>query len=121
MSVEIKIWIPESLDAQLRDMRDQLPHVIELGLRALRAERDESFQDEDAIMNVLASNPTPDKILALQPSRELERRASDLVSRSKTGELSRAEEKELDRYLTLEHLVRLAKAHAYRRLASVNF
>lgn len=102
-------------------MRDQLPHVIELGLRALRAERDESFQDEDAIMNVLASNPTPGQVLAVQPSRELEHRASDLVSRGKTGELSRAEEKELERYLTLEHLVRLAKAHAYRRLAGVNF
>jgi hypothetical protein len=53
MSVEIKIWIPASLDAQLGNVRDQLPYGIELGLRALRAERDESFQDEDAIMNVL--------------------------------------------------------------------
>jgi hypothetical protein len=95
MSVEIKIWIPESLDAQLGNVRDQLPYVIELGLRALRSERDESFQDEDVIMNVLASNPTPAQVLALQPSRALEHRASDLLARSKTGELSRVEEKDL--------------------------
>jgi len=42
----------------------------------------------------------------------------DLVDRSKRGELSPTDEAELERYLAVEHLVRLAKAHAYKRLAA---
>jgi len=45
-------------------------------------------------------------------------RVSELWARNKEGELSRQEETELERHLTLEHLVRLAKAHAYKRLAA---
>jgi len=43
-------------------------------------------------------------------------RISDLLDRNKAGALSRPEEVELDRYLLLEHWVRLAKAHAYKRI-----
>jgi hypothetical protein len=41
---------------------------------------------------------------------------SDLLDHNKSGTLSQKEEVELDRYLLLEHWVRLAKAHAYKRL-----
>jgi hypothetical protein len=44
-------------------------------------------------------------------------RISDLLWRSKEGTLLPQEATELDRYLVLEHLVRLAKAHAAKRLA----
>jgi hypothetical protein len=41
---------------------------------------------------------------------------SELLDRNKSGTLLRSEQVELDRYLLLEHLVRLAKAHAYKNL-----
>ena len=41
---------------------------------------------------------------------------SELLERNKSGSLSRTEEAELDRYLLLEHWIRLAKAHAYKQL-----
>ena len=41
---------------------------------------------------------------------------SELLERNKSGSISRTEEAELDRYLLLEHWVRLAKAHAYKQL-----
>jgi len=41
---------------------------------------------------------------------------SQLLDRNKSGTLSAREEIVLDRYLLLEHWVRLAKAHAYKRL-----
>ncbi len=55
----------------------------------------------------------------LRPSPRLQARASALLARSKQGELSRQEEAELERYLVLEHLVRLAKVHAAQRLEQV--
>ena len=61
---------------------------------------------------------TPEQVLAIRPSSELQARVSELLGRSKDGELSRQEETELERYLTLEHLVRLAKAHAHKQLAA---
>ena len=46
----------------------------------------------------------------------MQSRMSNLLDRNKSGTLSRPEEVELDRYLLLEHWVRLAKAHAYKRI-----
>ena len=42
---------------------------------------------------------------------------SDLLLRGKEGMLLAQEATELERYLLLEHLVRLAKVHAAKRLA----
>ena len=42
---------------------------------------------------------------------------SELLERSHQGELSTSEATELERYMLLEHMVRLAKGHAYRQLA----
>jgi len=73
---------------------------------------------ESTLIELLTSQLTPEQVLAIRPSPELQARVSELLGRSKEGELSRQEETELERYLTLEHLVRLAKAHAHKQMAS---
>jgi hypothetical protein len=117
MTIEITIQIPDALGRQLQQVRDRLPEVLERGLRDVLADSGDSFPDERTIMAVLTSQPTPEQVLALHPSPELQARASELLDRSKRGELMPQERTELDRYLLLEHLVRLAKANAYKRLA----
>lgn len=47
-----------------------------------------------------------------RPSEAARERVADLLEREKDGELSRDEKSELDHYLQLEHLMRLAKARA---------
>jgi hypothetical protein len=59
----------------------------------------------------------PAQALTLRPSPELQERVSELLYRSKEGELTQQEATELERYLMLDHLVRLAKAHAARHAA----
>jgi hypothetical protein len=108
----ITIEVPEKLGRRLRPYQDRLPELLELGLREVQPPTGESLQDVDAILNLLASRPTPEEILAIRPSEEIQARFSDLLAQSKEGTLSRAEESELERYLMLEHLVRLAKAQA---------
>lgn len=115
-TTRITIEVPDQLAERLREVEERLPEVLERGLRELLAERPGEFKDEAAIVETLASRPAPDEILAIRPSAELQARMSELLERSKAGALSREEEAELERYLTLEHLVRLAKAHAYRQL-----
>jgi hypothetical protein len=50
--------------------------------------------------------------VAFRPSEEAQQRVSDLLQREKEGVLSAEEISELDHYLQLEHLMRLAKARA---------
>ena len=118
MTVEITLQIPDTLGARLQRVRERLPEILERGLREVLAEKSREFEDENMVMELLASQPTPEQVLALRPSPAFQARVSDLLRRSKAGELSRQEEAELERYLTLEHLVRLAKAHAYKRLTA---
>jgi hypothetical protein len=49
----------------------------------------------------------------------LQARVADLLDLSKRGELLPADEAELGRYLAVEHLMRLAKAHACKRLSAL--
>lgn len=117
MTVELTIEVPDALHRELQLVEERLPEILERGLRDLLAETSVAVQDERAIIDVLTSGPTPAQILALHPSRELQERASVLQSRGKQELLSPEEAGELERYLLLEHLVRMAKANAYRQLA----
>jgi hypothetical protein len=118
MTVEITVQVPDMLGQQLRRFRERLPEILERGLREMLAEKPGEFQDENAIIELLTSQPTPEQVLAIRPSPELQARVSELLGRSKEGELSRQEETELERYLILVLLVRLAKAHSHKQLAA---
>lgn len=113
MAIQITIQVPDALGAQLQQVQDRLPEVLERGLRDLQAASSPGEHDARAIIDVLASQPTPDEVLALRPSAAMQQRASMLLDRSKGHALSVDEATELERYLVLEHLVRLAKARAF--------
>jgi len=115
--VQITIDIPDDLAERLEQFQAQLPQVLELGLQELQfQQRQSNFLDEQDIITLLTSQPTSAQILAIRPSPEFQTRVSDLLAQSKGGTLSTKGEAELERYLTLEHLVRLAKAHALAQL-----
>jgi hypothetical protein len=116
--MEITVQVPDALGQRLRRYQERLPEVLERGLREVMAEGSGAFQDESGVLEALASEPAPDQILALHPSAQLQARVADLLDAGKRGELSPADEAELERYLAVEHLVRLAKAHAYKRLVA---
>jgi hypothetical protein len=114
---QITIDIPDDLAQRLQQFQSQLPQVLELGLHELQSQqRSANFLDEQDIILLLASQPTPEQILAIRPSPEFQTRVSDLLAQSKAGTLTAKGEAELERYLTLEHLVRMAKTHALAQL-----
>jgi hypothetical protein len=57
----------------------------------------------------------PAKVLAFRPSEETRQRVSELIEREKNERISAEEKSELDYYMQLEHLMRMAKilAHKY--------
>lgn len=114
---QITIDIPDDLAQRLQQFQTQLPQVLELGLQELQTQqRSANFLDEQDIVLLLASQPTPEQVLAICPSPEFQARVSDLLAQSKAGTLATKGEAELERYLTLEHLVRLAKTHALAQI-----
>ena len=71
----------------------------------------------EEIIDFIAAGTTPSSVVAFQPSEEAKERVADLIHREKTTGLSAEETTELNHYLQLEHLMRLAKARARAHLA----
>lgn len=66
----------------------------------------------DEILDVIAGGPAAERIVNFRPSPQTQRQLEDLLERERAGSLTAAEAAELERYLQLEHLMRLAKARA---------
>lgn len=71
----------------------------------------------DEVIEFIASS-SPQNVVAFRPSEETKARVADLLAREKTEGLSADEKSELDHYLQIEHLMRLAKVRAHQYLAN---
>jgi hypothetical protein len=68
----------------------------------------------EEIVDFIAGGSTPDDVAAWTPSQETRDVVGALIEREKTGALTASEREDLDHYMHLEHLMRLAKARARR-------
>ncbi|MBD1834001.1 hypothetical protein H6F61_15225 [Cyanobacteria bacterium FACHB-472] len=68
----------------------------------------------DEIIDFIAAGTTPQSVVNFRLSEAAQERLEDLVYKHKSGELTPDEKRELDHFLTLEHIMRLAKARAYK-------
>ncbi len=68
----------------------------------------------EEIVDFIAGGSTQNDVAAWMPSQEARDRVAELVQGDKAGTLSPDERAELNHYLELEHLMRLAKARARR-------
>lgn len=62
----------------------------------------------DQVADLLATLD-PDKVLAMKASDEMQARFNELAEKSADGGLTKVEKDELDHYVVLERLMRLAK------------
>lgn len=70
----------------------------------------------EEVIDFIAAGTTPDSIVACRPSEETKQRIANLLRYEKTTGLTPDEHFELDCYIQLEHLMRLAKARARKYL-----
>jgi hypothetical protein len=68
----------------------------------------------DEIIDFIAAGTTTQSVIDFHLSATAGERLEDLVYKHQNGELTSEEKKELDILLTLEHIMRLAKARAYK-------
>jgi len=70
----------------------------------------------EEVVDFIAGGTTPSTVAAYRPSSEVRERVAELIHREKNDGLSLEETSELDHYMQIEHLMRLAKARAKKLL-----
>lgn len=70
----------------------------------------------DEFVDFIASGPSTELVAAFRPSETSRQRVVELVAREKTTGLTVEETSELEHYVQLEHIMRLARARARRNL-----
>ena len=109
----ITLEIPERLAPIVAELGDQLTLVLEMGVSRLAPISLKAYAEA---VDFLTQEPTPEDIAAFRFSEEIEVRIGELLSKNDDGELSLAEEVELDRFGRLEERLQLVKARALAEL-----
>ena len=64
------------------------------------------------IIDFIAAGTTPQSVADFRPSPEAQERLAGLIESEKAGGLSPEEKAEVDHFMELEHILRMAKARA---------
>ncbi len=103
---KITLEVSDELRDQLAQIGDRLPELLALSLQQPPL----PARIYQYILAFVASQPTPEEILAFRPTTEMQTRLQTLLVRSKAGELTPCEQQELDEYERIEHLIVILKA-----------
>jgi hypothetical protein len=79
--MQINVEVPDDLAFRLSSMQDQLPQILELGLQEWNADAQSGFSGLAEVLEFLASLPSPEEILALEPSDELQQQVEELLEK----------------------------------------
>ncbi len=118
--MQITLDLPDDLAARLDKVHDQIPQILEFGLRELEANPQDGFVGLASVLEFLAGLPTPEEILELRPSQMLQEQIDSLLEKSRSVGLTPDEKKVWQSYEYTEHLVRIAKTKACIRLNAVH-
>jgi hypothetical protein len=73
-------------------------------------------QAETEVIQFLIHQPTPEQIIAFHPSLEVADRFYGLVHAEREGMLTAEDQRELETFMYIEHMMRLMKAAAHKAL-----
>jgi hypothetical protein len=110
------LTLPEDLALQLQPYEGQLRAIVELGIREFRAREEAGYNGVSTVLEKLASLPSPEEVLALRPTPMLQQKLDALLEKNRAAGLSPEDQREWEQFKYLEHLIRLAKASALRKL-----
>lgn len=114
--MEIILDVSEELAAQIKPIQKSLAQIITLGLRELNVKQLQGFNGLSDVLEFLADLPSPEDILALKPSAQLQSEIELLLEKNNNEGLNQEEEYYWQQYQYIEHLVRKAKINAQLRI-----
>ena len=114
--MDLTVTVPDELASRLRAVENQLPEILELGLREWLS-TPPGYAGLGDMLETLARLPSPGEVLGQRSATHLQDRIEELIAKNRAGGLSAEEQREWNRYEYLEHLIRLAKVRAIERQA----
>ena len=112
--MDLTLNVLHELAIRLRVVEDRLPEILELGLREWLS-TECGYAGLGDVLETLARLPSPEEALALRPATPLQDRIEELLAKNRCEGLSAEEQREWERYESIEHLVRLARTQAMQR------
>jgi hypothetical protein len=112
----LTVTIQDELATELGPYEADLPAILKLGIREWRARGEAGYAGLGDVLEKLASLPPPEEVLALRPTTALQERLEALLDKQKQSTWTADEQREWDQFQYVEHLVRMAKANAARKL-----
>jgi hypothetical protein len=70
------------------------------------------------LVDFIAAGTTPESVVQFRPSVEAQQRLAELIALAQEDRLRPEEKAELDHFMELEHILRMAKARARQILGS---
>ena len=70
------------------------------------------------IIDFIAGGTTPEQVINFRPSPQTQKMVEELVQKEQDHKATPEEKSELDHFMELEHILRMAKARARQILAS---
>ena len=116
----ITVTIADDLAKKLRPFEAQFPLILELGIREWCARSEAGYTGVYDVLEKLATLPSPEEVMALRPTQPLQERIDALLEKNRTAGFSPDEKREWEQCQFLEHLVRLAKSNAARKIKDRN-
>lgn len=107
--MQVTIDLPEQTVRRLAGQKERLGEIIERGLQQHDGGTSAHWRE---IIEFLASGPRPEQIIAFRPSAAHAERSAQLLRTNREGQLTDAEEAELDDMEHINHLMTLLKAEA---------
>lgn len=114
---QLTVNISDELAQRLRPHEQDISRILELGLCEYSVREIGEFSGTAQVLEFLATLPSPEEIMQLRPSDELQKRLDQLLEKSRIGNLTETESTEWKQYQQLEHLVRMAKIRAKAKLS----
>ncbi|MEZ4594572.1 MAG: hypothetical protein R3D55_26020 [Chloroflexota bacterium] len=111
----ITLELPDHLAQALKEMRDELPLVLEMGVSRFAPLSTKAYVEA---ITFLTQDPQPEEMAEFRFSDEVEKRISELLAKNQNSGLSKAEEVELERLSLLEEQLQMVKATALAKITS---
>lgn len=105
----VTLELTDELTEDLASAKSRLPEIIALGLSKLSPLPTQVYA---YILSFLANGPTPEQLIAFRPLPEMQARLEELLDKSRADTLSDLEQRELEEYERIEHIVIMLKARA---------
>jgi hypothetical protein len=111
--MQVTIDIPDQLAEQVTAQSHELAELL---ARALRPKSSEMSALRREVFAFLARGPRPSEIVGFRPSEAAAERMRELLQRNKDGDLTPAEQAEMDEIEEVDNMVSLIKAEARKYL-----